>query len=70
MLRLGIRKMRRRNWFRDSGWFDRFFPADDDAAGHRALLERVPNLDTFEGGGFWGRRVKTSLGNTLRLLRR
>ena len=22
---------------------------DDDAAGHRALLERVPNLDTFEG---------------------
>ena len=55
--------------FRDSGGFDRFFPADDDAAGHRALLERVPNLDTFEGGGFWGRQVKTSLGNTLRVLR-
>ena len=55
--------------FRDSGGFDRFFPADDDAAGHRALLERVPNLDTFEGGGFWGRQIKTSLGNTLRLLR-
>ena len=55
--------------FRDSGGFDRFFPADDDAAGHRALLERVPNLDTFEGGAFWGRQAKTSLGNTLRLLR-
>ena len=55
--------------FRDSGGFDRFFPGDDDAAGHRAVLERVPNLDTFEGSGFWGRQVKTSLGNTLRLLR-
>ena len=55
--------------FRDSGGFDRFFPADDDAAGHRALLERVPNLDTFDGGGFWGRQIKTSLGNTLRVLR-
>ncbi len=56
--------------FRDSGSFDRFFPADDDVAGHEALLERVPNLDTFEReGSFWGRHVKTSLGNTLRLLR-
>ena len=56
--------------FRDSGGFDRFFPADDDAAGHRTLLERMPNLDTFEqGGGFHGRQVMTSLGNTLRLLR-
>ena len=35
--------------FRDSGGFDRFFPADDAAAGHRALLERVPNLDTLRG---------------------
>ena len=56
--------------FRDSGGFDRFFPADHDAAGHRALLERIPNLDTFDdAGGFWGRQIKTSLGNTLRLLR-
>ena len=55
--------------FRDSGGFDHFFPADDDAAGHAALLERVPNLDTFEQiGGFWGRLTKSSLGNTLRLL--
>ena len=56
--------------FRDSGGFDRFFPADDDAAAHRKLLDDVPNLDTFEpAGGFWGRHAKTSLGNTLRLLR-
>ena len=56
--------------FRDSGGFDRFFPADDDAAGHKTLLERTPNLDTFEReGSVWGRHAKTSLGNTLRLLR-
>jgi type III restriction enzyme len=55
--------------FRDSGCFDRFFPADDDIAGHQALLKRIPNLDTFEkADGFWGRQIKTSLGNTLRLL--
>ena len=56
--------------FRDSGGFDRFFPADDNAAGHRALLKRTPNLDTFEQeGDLWAPQVKTSLGNTLRLLR-
>ena len=56
--------------FRDSGGFDRFFPPDDDAEGHRKLLEKRPNLDTFEKqGGVWERQVKTSLGNTLRLLR-
>ncbi len=55
--------------FRDSGGFDRFFPADDDIGGHKALLAKVPNLDTFEKQeGFWGRQIKTSLGNTLRLL--
>ena len=56
--------------FRDSGGFDRFFPADDNAAGHQELLERTPNLDTFEqAGGLWAPQVKTSLGNALRLLR-
>ena len=55
--------------FRDSGGFERFFPADGDAAAHASLLASTPNLDTFEReGGFWGRHVKTSLGNTLRLL--
>jgi type III restriction enzyme len=55
--------------FRDSGGFDRFFPADDDIEGHKAILAKVRNLDTFEKQeGFWGRQIKTSLGNTLRLL--
>ena len=56
--------------FRDSGGFDRFFPSDDDHASHARLLDETPNLDTFEqAAGFWGRHVKTSLGNTVRLLR-
>ena len=56
--------------FRDSGGFDRFFPPDDDPSAHADLLERTPNLDTFEQtAGFWGRYVKASLGNTVRLLR-
>ena len=55
--------------FRDSGGFDAFFPSDDDPKAHADLLERYPNLDTFEQApGFWGRYVKTSLGNTLRVL--
>ena len=55
--------------FRDSGGFDRFFPADDDAQAHERLLAEVPNLDVFESAsGVWGRHAKTSLGNTLRLL--
>ncbi|MCY4650722.1 MAG: DEAD/DEAH box helicase family protein [bacterium] len=56
--------------FRDSGGFDRCFPLDDDPAAHAELLADNPNLDTFEQTtGFWGRYVKASLGNTVRLLR-
>ena len=56
--------------FRDSGGFDRFFPQDDNPAAHAETLEDTPNLDTFEEtAGFWGHYIKTSLGNTLRLLR-
>ncbi len=56
--------------FRDSGGFDRFFPPDDDPPAHAELLKEHPNLDTFDQTtGFWGRYVKTSLGNTIRLLR-
>ncbi|MHB8653095.1 MAG: DEAD/DEAH box helicase [Terriglobia bacterium] len=55
--------------FRDSGAFDAFFPAEDDKNGHAELLERIPNLDTFsKTDAFWGSQVKTSLGNTIRLL--
>ncbi len=56
--------------FRDSGGFDRFFPDDGDLRAHAELLREVPNLDTFdEAHGLWGPQIKTSLGNTLRLLR-
>ena len=55
--------------FRDSGGFHRFFPSDENAAAHQALLNQVSNLDTLGGDGFWGAYVKTSLGNTLRLLK-
>ncbi len=56
--------------FRDSGGFDRFFPPDDDPSAHAEMLEEHPNLDTFEQtAGFWGRYIKTSLGNTVRVLR-
>ncbi len=55
--------------FKDSGGFQAFFPSEDDTEGHRKLLEKFPNLDVFgKEGGFWGRQIKTSLGNTLRSL--
>lgn len=56
--------------FRDSGGFDRFFPREDDHQAHEKLLQEISNLDTFEKeSGFWGNQIKTSLGNTLRLLK-
>jgi type III restriction enzyme len=55
--------------FKDSGGFADFFPPEDDARASAELIERIPNLDTFESqNAFWGRQIKTSLGNTLRLL--
>lgn len=54
--------------FRDSGGFDAFFPSEEDYAGHGAQLNDVPNLDTFATSEFSARQIKTSLGNTLRLL--
>ena len=55
--------------FKDSGGFQDFFPAEDDVEGNSRLLDKVQNLDTFEtSSGFWGKQIKTSLGNTLRLL--
>ena len=55
--------------FKDSGGFQDFFPPEDDIKAQEALLKRFPNLDTYEKEtGFWGKQVKTSLGNTLRML--
>jgi type III restriction enzyme len=55
--------------FKDAGAFQAFFPPDEDKEGHAALLKRVRNLQTFEGDdAYWGRQVKTSLGNTIRVL--
>lgn len=56
--------------FRDNGGFTEFFPAEDDDKGHKELLEKIPNLDFFgNGSGFWGKQIKTSLGNTLRVIK-
>lgn len=56
--------------FRDQSGFEPFFPAEDQWQQHAELLERVPNLDTFAHESFVGQHlIKTSLGNTLRLLR-
>jgi type III restriction enzyme len=55
--------------FKDSGGFQDFFPSEDDVQANSVLLDRVGNLDTFETESpFWGKQIKTSLGNTLRLL--
>ncbi len=53
--------------FADSGGFDSFFPADDRLDKHEELLGEIPNLDVFENGA-GPRQIKTSLGNTLRIL--
>ncbi len=55
--------------FQDSGGFQDFFPPEDDIRGQETMLKRFPNLDTYEKeSGFWGRQIKTSLGNALRTL--
>jgi len=55
--------------FKDSGGFQDFFPAEDDVQGQEKILQDIPNLDTYEKeNGFWGKQIKTSLGNTLRTL--
>ena len=55
--------------FKDGGGFQEFSPPEDNVKAQEALLKDFPNLDTYEKeSGFWGRQVKTSLGNTLRTL--
>lgn len=56
--------------FRDSGGFTEFFPSEDDEKGNEQLLKEFPDLDYFgEDHSFYGKVVKTSLGNVLRILR-
>ena len=56
--------------YQDSGAFDQFFPSDDEPSAHAELLENYTNLDTFEQSGSLGSQlIKTSLGNTIRLLK-
>ena len=55
--------------FADSGGFQEFFPPEDRLDQHEKRLEIYSNLETFnEAGGIWKQQIKTSLGNTLRLL--
>lgn len=55
--------------FRDSGGFQDFFPAEDKIEEYEKMLAKFPNLDAYGNEtNFWGRQIKTSLGNTLRIL--
>lgn len=54
--------------FQDNTGYTSFFPDEDAYKEQEALLEAVPNLDTFgEKGYIFGSYPKTSLGNVLRL---
>lgn len=56
--------------FKDSGGFTEFFPPEDAIENHKRLLKKFPNLDFFgKESDFYGRMAKTSLGNTLRILK-
>ncbi|GGB71741.1 DEAD/DEAH box helicase [Fictibacillus barbaricus] len=56
--------------FQDAGGFESFFPPEDQPTEHERLLEAFPNLDYFgEEGEFFGKQIKTSLGNTLKRIK-
>ncbi len=56
--------------FKDNGGFSDFFPFEDDREENEKLLKKFPDLDYFgDENSFCGRIVKTSLGNTLRVLK-
>lgn len=55
--------------FQDAGGFEAFFPEEGHREAHERLLQRWPNLDYFGSEEEWyGRQIKTSLGNVLRIL--
>ncbi len=57
--------------FQDRGDVHGFFPPEGDQEAHRAILERIPNLDSYGAssgaGSFWP-MAKDSLGNALRVI--
>lgn len=56
--------------FRDSGGFTDFFPREDDVEAHRQLKQKIKNLDCFTSENeIFNTQIKTSLGNTLKLLK-
>ncbi len=56
--------------FQDAGGFTDFFPFEDNYPAQEELLKRIPNLDCFgEKEQIFQRQIKTSLGNTLKLLK-
>ena len=56
--------------FKDNGGFMDFFPLEDDIKGNEELINTFPNLDYFgQEDGFFGKVAKTSLGNTLKILK-
>ena len=56
--------------FRDAGGFTDFFPAEDNYPAQLELLNKIPNLDYFgNDDGLFQKQIKTSLGNTLKLLK-
>lgn len=56
--------------FRDAGGFTDFFPAEDNYPAQEELFKKIPNLDCFgEAGEVFQRQIKTSLGNTLKVLK-
>ncbi len=57
--------------FRDRGDVHGFLPGDGEQAAHKALLDAVPNLSTYDlGDGIapWP-MVKSSMGNAMRIIR-
>ena len=56
--------------FRDSDGFTDFFPLEDNFPAQENLLKLIPNLDCFTmQSEVFGTQIKTSLGNTLKLLK-
>jgi type III restriction enzyme len=56
--------------FRDAGGFTDFFPPEDNYPAQEALVKIIPNLDCFTTEEeVFGIQIKTSLGNTLKLLK-